>query len=410
MEDRLTTTSGGMERIEVRLSDVVERAHPRPGPRRPVADRPVADRAPVGTPGTIVIPLTDLQALFTQVGDAQKRAAEAMARAADLDGETRRLAGQLARAEAGLAKARADLEDERRRARQRDAAEPRPRLQEADGGESEARRAERARAEARLTEARREVSALRRRVQELEAAAADAPEAATTAERAVERLQAELARAANRTTRLRQELEQQHRRIAELEGVVQAYEALPVGEPPGEPVGEPLGEPVGEPAAGAAVFDAEEPGPFTGAWAEDRFARVIDPPPPEEGTGRPSPRSSDGPRPLPPLKPALQRLLGSRANGARHPRPHGRRSDRAEVAEDLRHLYSQLQGRSRGDAPGPAESHQWLADLAAYDEALVRACREFGVPTGYPAGARLPAEARVALSRALAEAGLDVRA
>lgn len=398
VEDRLTTTIGGMERVEVRLADVLDRGMPRPGARRPVAERALAP----STPGTVVIPLGDLQALFAQVGEAQQRAADATERAAQVDVENRRLTGQLARTEAGLAKALADLEDERRRARQRDSADPRPAAPAADNGDSRYLRTELARTEARLTEARSEISGQRRRIRELEGRAADGPGRAA-AERAVEALQAQVARAEHRTARMRHELEEQRRRVLELESIVPVYDDLPAEDAPAVAAWPPVAEaePL-PPAFDQQVYDGFPPEPEASdpcpSEPEDRSTQ-------EDGGARPA-RSA---RPSSPLKPALQRLLGPRAGSAATSEPSSPGGDAEQVADDLRHLYSLLQNRSRS-GPDDADGKRWVADLAAYDTALVRACREFGVRTRFRPGDRLPVEDRVALSRALAEAGLDVRA
>ncbi|MFN2608994.1 MAG: hypothetical protein ABR511_14070 [Acidimicrobiales bacterium] len=377
MADRLTTTRGGLERIEVRLADVVNRT----GPRGPGTSRFPAtggDVATVAFTGTVAVPLADLQAMFSQVGEAQRRAAEAIERLAGTEAEGRRLADRLARTEAALAKARADLEDERRRGSPR-ASEPA--TPATDDRLSRYLRGQVVEAEARMAEARRELDGHRRRIRELEARIAASPDALAAARQEIDALRARLARADGVASRLRAEVAQHRQRVGELEAALAARRTAP-------------------------------PRPAAAGTAE---------PPPQRGVRRPLVPGGPGPVPEPaeepdaPVRasrrrpPALARLLAGRSGPGRADGP-GLAEDEADaMASRLRGLYERLEARRRdGGRSAADDDDRWVADLAAYDEALVQACADLGVSSGFRPGDRLTAADRVALTRALAAAGLDV--
>lgn len=129
---------------------------------------------------------------------------------------------------------------------------------------------------------------------------------------------------------------------------------------------------------------------------------------PAEAPARSAPRDVHlGPedRPTRVVPPTFRQWLGARQPpAAKHPA-----TDLERLSARLRRLYGRLEARQGQEEVPPAEAERWVADLAAYDTALVRAASALGVPTGYRVGERLPASDRVALTRALAAAGLDVR-
>ena len=84
-----------------------------------------------------------------------------------------------------------------------------------------------------------------------------------------------------------------------------------------------------------------------------------------------------------------------------------------ELAAGLRRLYVRL-GGDRTDTTSATWTRQspgeWERNLAAFDGALVAACRAVGVEAPeLPTGDLLPGPERGALIEALADAGMDVR-
>ncbi len=84
---------GGSERVEVRLEDVeARRAEQRPERPRTTPSPPEAGPPP----GNAIIPLADLEALFTRVREAEGRCVEAAARHQAAEADVRHLAGEVA--------------------------------------------------------------------------------------------------------------------------------------------------------------------------------------------------------------------------------------------------------------------------------------------------------------------------
>lgn len=84
-----------------------------------------------------------------------------------------------------------------------------------------------------------------------------------------------------------------------------------------------------------------------------------------------------------------------------------------QLAADLRRLYLRL-GGDRTDTTTATwtrrSPEEWERNLAAFDQALVGACRAVGVEAPDPVpGELLPGPDRAALIEALAAAGMDVR-
>lgn len=141
---------------------------------------------------------------------------------------------------------------------------------------------------------------------------------------------------------------------------------------------------------------------------------------PQGGLGPPTAVPPATPRPLREARPspAPERSARPPDSGFRHrlraptpgEAPPAPPLEVEHLGAELRRLYGRLQARQGLTEVSPAEAERWVADLAAYDTALVGACRAVGVPTAYRVGERIPAADRIALSRALAAAGVDVRA
>lgn len=133
----------------------------------------------------------------------------------------------------------------------------------------------------------------------------------------------------------------------------------------------------------------------------------------------PAPATPPAPvrRPLPNARPAPppDRAPGSepptfQSLGARPPETQRAPAyDVERLGDELRRWFGRLRAWQGQAEVSPAEAERWVADLIAYDAALVRACRVLHVPAPYRVGERIPASARKALTRALAAAGLDVR-
>jgi hypothetical protein len=80
------------------------------------------------------------------------------------------------------------------------------------------------------------------------------------------------------------------------------------------------------------------------------------------------------------------------------------------LAERLRAIYARLD-EYRGQATiSPVQEAERLGYLSEYDRALVAACQALDIPTGLEPGEQVSVDARGRLTRALAGAGLDVRA
>ena len=297
---RRTTTPGGLERVEVRLADVLTRAGTRAAVPLALAGAvqvPSPAQPPVA--GTVVVSLADLQTMFGQRAAPERRPDDLQAHYRSLESEVSFMRGQVARWVGAL--------DERAGDRHR-------------------------------------VEALERRLAGIEAEA--------------ERLRRQLAAVIR-------ELEIARGAGSGVSGPFStSYE--PVSGHGNTPIPPVTAAQAPSPAPPAAPTPPAPPAPrptFEG-WLEDR-------PPPE--------------RPSTPPGPPIERL-----------------------AEELGHLYRTLASRPRTPA-GPEERARWAAELRRYDTVLVKACSRLGVATEHRPGDRLSAPERVALTRALADAGLDVR-
>jgi len=449
IDDRRTATTGGLERVEVRLADVVDRAGREPS--RPAATEEVRQAA-TAHPGTVVIPLADLQAMILSLGEAERRAREASSQMTVIDTGTQQLTASLTRAEADLVAATSEVERLRRRVRELEVAAASGSHRAGAGLENERLREQVMKLEARMAEARSEVDGQRRRIRELESRQASPSQVAVSAHEELEGqrgrirdlearlatpsdseiatdaenerlykqmacLEARLAESGSEVVGLRRrlrELESLPARPSENESALEADNAslreqvkrsdarlstarseldgqrrriraleAKIGEQPSEDSAKVAPRPpVAEPYDDEREL-ARSPAPFLPPSRPDRAATV-------------SPVTAAVPRP------------GDRKVDDGSLRPPASAPDLDPTAERLRVLYHRLHGRPRRDTPTPDEQRQWIADLVAYDEALVVACIEHGVPTSFEPGQRLPAAVRVALTRSLREVGLDV--
>lgn len=336
---RRTTTSGGLERVEVRLADVVARSGSRgvhAGVTQPAGTQPAGTvhlgaigtagplpgAPPPGTPvpGTVVVTLADLHTLlqgvggFQGAGGAERPRPESEARYRSLESEVSHLRGQVA-----------DL----RRAVDRQQAESGRRIGEL---------------EAELRRAHAEIRAVRDQVRGVARGMRSGDEPARQA-------------SVTPSAKLGSGSMGQSARPDEVPDASPGVPSPVLGRAPARP-GAGSGEPEG------AIPDE--------AGRSASFQRWLD--------SRPAP-----PAPEPPAARPLERL-----------------------AAELRLLYHQLAARRQ--QPDTADTDGWARDLMRYDTLLLRACARFGVATGSRPGDRLAAGDRVELTRALAQAGLDVRA
>ena len=294
---RRTTTPGGLERVEVRLGDVLARAGTRPavvvataGGVPALQQEPPPPQPPAA--GTAVVSLADLQTMFGRLAAPERRPEDLQAHFRTLESEVSYMRGQVARLATVLeqrAGERSRTEDLERRL---------------------------ARTEAETERLRRQLTAVIRELEKGRSAWSRGPE-----------------RSGGR-----------HDPVTEH------------GTTPAEPV-------TASPALQSPPAPAE-PRPTFEGWLE----------------GRPVPE-----KPSAPAGPPIERL-----------------------AEELGHLYRALASRPRTPG-GPEERARWAAELRRYDTVLVKACSRLGIATGHRPGDRLTAPDRVALTRALGDAGLDVR-
>jgi uncharacterized coiled-coil protein SlyX len=305
---RKITTPAGLERVEVRLDDVLRRAGPRD---RAVSEASMGTDVRLSVPGTVLVPIGDFQTLLERVAMAEQLAGGLEARLRAIDAEASRMREQ-------FVELRRQIEQERRHG-ERPAPPPRP----------------------------------------------PTPPPAPAA-------------------------------------------SPPPTPPPAPPTPPPATPPPAPPARSPAPARSQamsEPAPGPSPDSQERHDPPESPPP----VRRPLPEARPAPAPERPPRPAsasFRQWLG----GRKPPEPPAPQAvDVGRLGAELRRLYARLQARQGQAEVAPAEAERWVADLAAYDAALVRACRAVGVPTGYRVGERIPAGDRVALSRALAAAGVDVR-
>ncbi|MGI8776888.1 MAG: hypothetical protein ACR2LJ_05765 [Acidimicrobiales bacterium] len=296
--------------------------------------------------------------------------------------ENERLREQLKRLQNHLSTAKSELDGQRRRIRELEtlqrASSEIPRAAEA--AESQQLRRQVATLEARMAESRSEVDHQRRKIRELEALQPASQESAPVAEEVpdqVAALEVQLSEA-------RGELDRQRGKIRELEAYIFESSALTPAEPSPIP-SRPTRHPVAAPPPAVGPYDDEQ----QPAW----------PSPPVVPSRHPAPRREN--REVGTSQRSDERQTGAVSTPASVPTPD-------PTATRLRHLYRRLQTHSRDEALSPDDQRRWVADLAAYDKALVLACIEWGVPTTFRPGNRLPFDDRVALTRALSAVGLDV--
>jgi hypothetical protein len=305
---RRTTTPGGLERVEVRLGDVLTRAGTRAVvPLAPSGAAPVPQQAPPPlqppVAGTVVVSLADLQTMFGRIASPGGRPDDLKARYRSLESEVSFMRGELARLVAGLEERAGD---------------------------------------------RRRADDLERRLAHTEA----------------------------ETARLRQHLAAV---VRELEKARRA----------------------GSGGNREASRDRHETASEHGT---DPAPPVTTPHPPAHGS--PAPASPTVPAAPAAPRPSFEDWLEVRPAPDKPSRPAGPPIER--LADELRRLYQALASRPR--TPGGAEERaRWAAELRRYDTVLVKACSGLGVTTEHRPGDRLTAPERVALTRALADAGLDVR-
>ncbi len=495
IEDRRTTTTGGLERVEVRLADVMDRAGREPS--RPVATEEIR-QVVAAHPGTVVIPLSDLQAMILSLAEAERRTREASSQMTEIDTGTQQLATSLANTEADLLAATSEVERLRRRVRELEVAAASGSHRAGAGLENERLREQVTKLEARMAEARSEVDGQRRRIRELEARKAS-PSQATAAKTEHDRRREQHRALEHRLTSAHEELEGHRRRIRDLEARLAApsdseiatdaenerlykqmarlearladsgnevvalrrrlleLESIPTGPSESESTVEAENAGLREENAGLREEGAGLREEGAGlreegaglreevAMSDTRLARArseldgqrrrirelesslldraseVSVPAPRQPLDGPydaeqelamssalsgHPSGSEQAAMASPVTPAVRRI--EEHNIEPVGLPPAEEPDLDATADRLRILYHRLHGRPRRDAPTPDEQRQWIADLAAYDEALVVACIEFGVPTSFEPGHRLPAAVRVALTRALREIGLDV--
>ena len=346
-------SAGGSERVEVRLEDVeARRAELRPERLRTTPSPPEAGPPP----GNAIIPLADLEALFTRVREAEGLCVEAVARHQAAEADVRHLAGEVA--------------------------ELRRQLQAAAAGTTTARAA----VEERATVPPPATA----RVARVTPAAPAAPAAPTipaigptdSPRRAFDRL------TFNRGT-------------ADLLGLDQVPPAGPVTRPPAPPTKRtsqptPI-RPTDRPAARPPTphrAPAAAPPPAPASRAAPAAERASPRPP------APSPSRQGQTRP----RPSPNRASASGPTGP------SRDASIESLVSELRRLYARLDGYRREPTISRARERQRERDLADYDAALLQACSALAVPTGLRSGETVSIERRAALTRTLARLGLDVRA
>ncbi|MEA2971841.1 MAG: hypothetical protein QOG82_299 [Actinomycetota bacterium] len=344
--DRMRTTAGGSERVEVRLEDVEARRAEQPPERTQTTPSP-PEAGP--SPGTAIIPLNDLEALFGRVREAEGRCRDAEARQQAAEVETRYLSGQLAElrqqlqaATAEAVAARAAVEDRRSRVTVMTAA--RVAAPTTGGGPGPTDSPRNAFDRATLDRVTADLLGLDPNRERRPATPPPAPTTTRT----------------SRPTPIR-----------------------PTERPAAGPA--PAATPGRRPTAPAA------PASRTGPAAERAVPR---PPPP--GSGRQGQdRVTAGP-------PGRESAPGP--NGA------SRDVTVESLASELRRLYGRLDGYRREPTISRARERQREQDLADYDAVLLQACAALAVPTGLRSGEKVSIERRAALTRSLARLGIDVRA
>ncbi len=358
--DRKRTTAGGLERVEVRLEDVQARMVDQP-PERP---RPGPVAAEAGPPaGSVIIPIADLEALFERVQGAERRFEQAEARVQAAEVEARFMSGQLA-------------------------------------------------------ELRRQVHGAGSPTVTVAPFGAAVPPVA-----------AEAANGSGAVPRVGTEPASADRQGSKPGTPLRPERAMtgppgtgPTGTDPRRAFDELL---LGRGAIDLLGLDADRPMPTT--TPVTRPARVPAPVPAPAPVGAPRPAGGVAAPTPATTRPASERRQAVASAPARDlarpglggvPRPTtlpdrsrpSRQPDVASLASELRRLYSKLDGYRREPTISRLREQERERDLGEYDAVLLRACSALAVPTGLRAGEPVSIERRAALTKALARAGIDVRA
>ncbi len=129
---------------------------------------------------------------------------------------------------------------------------------------------------------------------------------------------------------------------------------------------------------------------------------------PEQPAAPPGPRPVDtsSPRPAAVVEPVRRDPVSPGERPAATPA----RSRVDELGERLRRIYARLDEYRREPVLSPDAQRRHQRELAEYDRVLVALCDVIGIETGLRPGQPVGPEDRAALTRALARAGLDVRA
>jgi len=335
----------------------------------------------VGLEAQITQARSEISGQRRRIRELEARPRLPSAKALAAEDENERLREQLKRVQGHLSTATSELDGQRRRIRELETLQL-----AASGGPSEPEgdyehlRSQLTTLEARMAESRSEVDNQRRRIREMEMRQPPSQASVTVADERpdeVTTLEVELSIA-------KEQLDRQRGKIRELEAYIFESSALTPAQPTRLPSPPPRRREAAAPSAIGPYDDEKQP-----AWpstpVDSRRHRT-----PPGGSGE-----------------ITERRRGDEHQSGDAPR-RASASDPHPTATQLRQLYRRLQTHSRDEAASPDDQRRWVADLAAYDRALVLACIELGVPTTFKPGHRLPADDRVALTRALGAVGLDV--
>lgn len=168
-----------------------------------------------------------------------------------------------------------------------------------------------------------------------------------------------------------------------------------------------------KPAPPTVALRSADPSPLRAPNVEGSLhpPAAAAPPPAALRPPAPAPPRAAPPRPsapaVQPTEPAPQ--IAANRTGAAEPRPSPAPSIE-EVFGRLQRIYGRLDEYRREATISPATERQRQRELSEYDRLLVAVCDALDMPTGSDGGRPLSIEKRAALTRALARAGLDVRA
>lgn len=406
--DRRQIGPGGVERVEVRLEDVEARValHP-PAPPR-AARAPVPNRAPAASPavspaspptpgasagpsprpspppevsssptpalvsalgdpptgpppGSAVISLADLEALFRRISDNERRAEQAETRLKEATVEARYMSGQLAELRRQVTGATT------------------PMAAESNGGGHGAPAAARTGIGATATAA----AAARPGVGAT--ATAPGPGPGHGAGPATARPPGYGSPDASEPPRFRPSRAEPRARVFELVTLDPAPAPGTRSVPPVAPA-VPV-TPVTRVAPTGRAVPLPHPAPPAGAQSPG--PRSSGPP----GTGTPGRAERSAPARRAP-EPIAVPDGASRIDG---------------LALELRRLYARLDDYRREPTISPSREAQRERDLGEYDAVLLRACAALSIPVGLRTGEAITLERRGALTQALARVGIDVR-